>query len=153
MRLNNSWMKAGALTAALGVVLGAFGAETLGDYVANKYAGQTVQVLGRHVPAASKYMDDIRTAGIYQLIHALAIVSVGMLMMHRPRVMLKIAGWCFLVGVVCFSGSEYLRILAGQQWLGPIRMIGGLLLVGGWIAVVEGACPGDNPPLEDPSSE
>lgn len=148
MRLNNNWMKAGALTAALGVVLGAFASDALGGYVTEKYAGQALTVLGRSVPAASKYMDDLRTAAIYQLVHALAIVFVGLLMMHRPRVMLRIAGWCFLVGVVCFSGSEYLRVLADLQWLGPVRLIGGLLLVGGWIAVVEGACPGDNPKAE-----
>lgn len=152
MRLNNNWMKAGALTAAMGLVLGAFSGDALGSYLTEKYAGQTVLVLGDNVPTASKYMDDFQTAAIYQLIHALAIVCVGMLMMHRPRVMLRIAGWCFLVGVMCFSGSEYVRALTGHQWLSPIKLIGGLLLVGGWIAVVEGACPGDNPPL-DPEDE
>ncbi len=152
MRLNNNWMKAGALTAALGVVLGAFAPDALSGYVTEKYAGQTVLVLGQNIPVAPKYMDDFRMAAIYQLIHALAIVSVGMLMMHRPRVMLRIAGWCFLAGVVCFSGSEYLRVLADQQWVRPVRLIGGLLLIGGWIAVVEGACPGDNPQL-DPETE
>jgi uncharacterized membrane protein YgdD (TMEM256/DUF423 family) len=145
MRLNNNWMKAGALTAALGVVLGAFAPDALGGYVTETYAGQAVLVLGRSVSAASKYMDDFRAAAIYQLVHALAIVFVGLLMMHRPRMMLRVAGWCFLVGVVCFSGSEYLRVLADWQWLSPVRLIGGLLLVGGWVAVVEGACPGDNP--------
>ena len=139
-------MKAGALAAALGVVLGVFAPDSLSGYVAEKYAGQTV--LGQDVPLASKYMDDFRTAVMYQLIHALAIVSVGMVMMHRPRMMLRIAGWCFLSGVVCFSGGEYLRILADQQWLGSVSAIGGLLLIGGWIAFVEGACPGDNPPLD-----
>ncbi len=150
MWLNNNWIKAGALSGALGVVLGAFGADSLRDYVAEKYAGR--MVLGRDVPLAWEYMDDFRVAAIYQLIHSLAIVCVGMLMMHRPRLMLRVAAWCFLVGVVCFSGGEYIRILADQQWLSAVRMIGGLLLIGGWIAVVEGACPGDNPPL-DPKAE
>lgn len=152
MQLNNNWMKAGALTAALGVVLGAFAPDALGGYVTEKYTGQAAMVLGRSVPAASKYMDGFRTAAIYQLIHGLAIVFVGLLMMHRPRMMLRVAGWCFLIGVVCFSGSEYVRVLTGLQWLSPVRLIGGLLLVGGWIAVVEGACPGDNPRW-DPKAE
>ena len=152
MCLNNSWIKAGALTAALGLVLGAFGESVVSEYLTKKYAEQTVLVLGRNVPTASEYMGDFKEAAIFQLIHALAIVCVGMIMMHRPRVMLRVAGWCFLVGVVCYSGSEYLRVLTDQQWLTSIKLAGGLLLIGGWIAVVEGACPGDNP-TQKPESE
>ena len=41
MRLNNNWIKVGALVAALGVVLGAFAAHGLDGMLTEKYAGQT----------------------------------------------------------------------------------------------------------------
>ena len=147
MRLNNNWIKVGALVAALGVVLGAFAAHGLDGFLTNKYAGETKVVLGENVPAAHKYLGDFKTAAYYQLTHALAIVMVGMQMAHRPRKMLRVAAWCFLLGVVFFSGSLYLLVLTGETKFGAITPIGGLLLIGGWIALVEGACPGDNPPL------
>ena len=70
-------------------------------------------------------------------------------MAHRPRKMLRVAAWCFLLGIVFFSGSLYLLVLTGITKFGAITPIGGLLLIGGWIALVEGACPGDNPPPLD----
>ena len=148
MRLNNNWIKVGALVAALGVVLGAFAAHGLDGMLTEKYAGQTKIVLGEKISTAYKYLGDFKTAAHYQLIHALAIVMVGMQMAHRPRKMLRVAAWCFLLGIVFFSGSLYLLVLTGITKFGAITPIGGLLLIGGWIALVEGACPGDNPPLD-----
>ena len=148
MRLNNNWIKVGALVAALGVVLGAFAAHGLGGYLTTKYAGLSKEVLGEEVSAASKYLGDFKTAAHYQLIHALAIVAVGMQMAHRPRMMLRVAAWCFLLGVVLFSGSLYLLVLTGVSKLGAVTPFGGVLMIAGWIALVEGACPADNPKEE-----
>ena len=148
MHLNNNWIKVGALVAALGVVLGAFGAHGLDRLLTEKYAGETKVVMGQEITTAYKYLGDFKTAAHYQLIHALAIVLVGMQMAHRPRIMLKIAAWCFLLGVVLFSGSLYVLVLTDVTRLGAITPIGGILFVVGWIALVEGACPGDNPPRD-----
>ena len=150
MRLNNNWIKVGALVAALGVVLGAFGAYGLDAMLTNKYAGQTSVVLGEELSTAYKYLGDFKTAAYYQLLHALAIVLVGIQMAHRPRRMLTVAAWCFLLGIVFFSGSLYLLVLTGITSFGFVTPVGGLLLIGGWIAVVEGACPGDNHPGDNP---
>ena len=144
MQLNNNWIKVGALVAALGVVLGACAEQSLTGILADKYAGETTVVLGENMSTAHKYLDDFKTAAHYQLLHALAIVIVGMQMAHRPRRMLHIAAWFFLIGVVLFSGSLYLLVLTGVTRLSMITPIGVLLFVGGWIALVEGACPGDN---------
>ena len=148
MRLNNNWIKVGALTAALGVALGAFAAYGLDGLLTNSHAGQTEVVLGHQVSTAYKHLSVFRTAAHYQLIHALAIVIVGIQMAHRPRIMLRVAAWCFLLGIVFFSGSSYLQVLTGATGLDAAALVGGLLLIGGWIALVEGACPGDNPPLD-----
>lgn len=148
MRLNNNWIKVGALVAALGVVIAAFTTFGLNAMLTDKYAGQTQVVLGQKVSTAYQYMGDLKTAALIQLLHALAIVMVGIQMAHRPRKMLSLAAWCFLLGIVFFSGSSYLLVLTGITEFGTASLVGGLLLIGGWIAVVEGACPGDNPPLD-----
>ena len=148
MQLNNNWIKVGALVAALGVVLGAFGAHGLDALLTEKYAGQTKVVLGQELSTAYKYLGDFKTASYYQLLHGLAIVMVGIQMAHRPRMMLTVAAWCFLLGIVFFSGSLYLLVLTGVTQFGVVAPAGGLLLIGGWIALVEGACPGDNPPVD-----
>jgi len=41
MRLNNNWIKVGALVAALGVTLGAFAVYGLDGFLTNRHAGQT----------------------------------------------------------------------------------------------------------------
>jgi len=148
MRLNNNWIKVGALVAALGVTLGAFAVYGLDGFLTNRHAGQTEVVLGHRVSTAYQHLSDFKTAAHYQLIHALAIVIVGIQMAHRPRIMLRVAAWCFLLGIVFFSGSSYLQVLTGATGLDAAALVGGLLLIGGWIALVEGACPGDNPPLD-----
>jgi uncharacterized membrane protein YgdD (TMEM256/DUF423 family) len=57
--------------------------------------------------------------------HALALVLAGMLQADR-------AAWCFLAGVMLFSGSLYLLVLLDQRWLGAVTPVGGLLMVAGW---------------------
>jgi uncharacterized membrane protein YgdD (TMEM256/DUF423 family) len=44
----------------------------------------------------------------------------------------------FLAGTVCFSGSLYLLSLTGARWLGVITPLGGLLFLGGWLALAAG---------------
>jgi len=139
------WIKRGALLGALAVALGAFGAHGLGSYLVKKYAGETREVLGESVSAAGKSLADFKTAASYQLSHALVIVATGTLMTMRPRRGLTIAAWCFLLGTLIFSGSLYALVLSGVRWLGAITPIGGILLIIGWLALVEGACLGGKP--------
>jgi len=45
----------------------------------------------------------------------------------------RAAGWLFVAGTVCFSGSLYLLSLTGARWLGAVTPLGGLLFIaGGW---------------------
>ena len=46
-----------------------------------------------------------------------------------------VAGWCFLLGTVVFSGSLYAMTLGGPRWLGAITPIGGVLFLVGWAAL------------------
>jgi uncharacterized membrane protein YgdD (TMEM256/DUF423 family) len=97
----------------LGVALGAFGAHGL-----------------QGVLVKNNMVDVWKTASSYHLIHAVALLFLATL---RP---LPRAPW-FLIfsGVVIFSGSLYLLAVTDIRWLGAITPIGGLLLLGGWLAL------------------
>jgi uncharacterized membrane protein YgdD (TMEM256/DUF423 family) len=108
----------GAVLGALAVVLGAFGAHGLEDY------------LVEHDQSAN-----YETAVRYQMYHALALILVGMLADRRPVTALRVAGWCFLAGSVVFCGALYGIALVRMKQLGMVAPIGGALLIAGWVAV------------------
>jgi uncharacterized membrane protein YgdD (TMEM256/DUF423 family) len=53
----------------------------------------------------------------------------------------KVAAACFVAGMTLFSGSIYLLTLDPQRFrvLGPVTPIGGLFLIGGWVALAVGS--------------
>ncbi len=103
-----SWTIVGAVLGFVAVAAGAFGAHGLkGVLTPERF--ETFEVAVR-----------------YQMYHALAILAAGSL--GAPQ-----AAWCFLAGVVIFSGSLYLLVLTDARWLGAITPIGGLLFLAGWI--------------------
>lgn len=125
MNIENSWIKAGALVAAFAAALGAFDLQPLGETKVQPDA-------------------DFAKAIVYQMVHGLAIVAVGILMVLRPGRLLRISGYCFLVGTLLFSGSIYLMLLTGMTWLEYTQLLGVVVLVFAWFLLVEGACPGWN---------
>ena len=133
MPINNGWIKAGALLAALAVVLGGFDITTFIDL---KNDRQT-------------YERAFDVAICFQLVHALAIVAVGILLVLRPGRLLRASGWCFLLGTILYSGSIYLSVFTAISWIAPIKLIGVVTLVIAWILLVEGACPGWNRAKKD----
>jgi uncharacterized membrane protein YgdD (TMEM256/DUF423 family) len=108
----------GAVMGCLAVVLGAFGAHGLEDY------------LVEHNQAAN-----YETAVRYQMYHALALVLVGILAERRSTSTLRAAGWSFVAGVVVFCGALYGVALAQITQLGMAAPIGGILLIAGWAAL------------------
>ncbi len=122
-----NWLITGALLAALGVILGAFGAHGLKDAFDDPFLANLA------LPA---YETGVR----YHMYHAFAIIACGILgkVMGENRPM-KFSFYFFLAGIVLFSGSLYLlstRTLLGIEswkWLGPITPIGGLCFITGWI--------------------
>jgi uncharacterized membrane protein YgdD (TMEM256/DUF423 family) len=108
-----SWTFAGAVSGLLAVGLGAFGAHGL-----KKVA--TAEALGWW-----------QTAAHYHLVHAVALVLVGVLAAERAGA--GRAGWAFLAGTVLFSGSLYAMALGAPRGLGAITPIGGLAFMLGWL--------------------
>jgi uncharacterized membrane protein YgdD (TMEM256/DUF423 family) len=105
---------AGAL-GFLGVALGAFGAHGLRERL------------------APGMLEVYKTGVLYHLIHAVALLAVGLgaERLARPRAV----GTLWVAGVVIFSGSLYALAITGIGMLGAITPIGGLLLMAGWVTL------------------
>ena len=128
-----SWIRIGAVAGALAVICGAFGAHGLAP---------SETELEAMAPSARKdvlrRLDRFETAARYHLIHSLAIVAVGTVVLatgSRPSLALSLSGWAFLLGVAIFSGTLYGIGLGGPKWLGAITPIGGVSLIVGWSAL------------------
>jgi uncharacterized membrane protein YgdD (TMEM256/DUF423 family) len=119
----NLFLAVGALFGATGVALGAFGAHALSSRLSESSLGVW------------------ETAVNYQLVHALALLAVGVLVREPGTInpAFAVAGWGFVVGVVLFSGSLYGLALGGPRWFGPITPLGGVAFIVGWVALLVGA--------------
>jgi len=112
----------GALAAALGVALGAFGAHAL------------------KARLSADMLAVWQTAVQYHLWHALGLVAIGLLAQHLPAsVPVRIGGWLMLAGIVLFSGSLYALALSGTRWLGAVTPFGGACFIVAWLAVAYAA--------------
>lgn len=117
---------AGAISAAIAVAAGAFGAHALRARV------------------DARALEVWETAARYQMYHALALFVVAWLA-ERPgdSIPLRVAGWAFVAGTVLFSGSLYLLPVTGTTWFGAVTPLGGVAFLLGWgaVAVAAGRVP------------
>ncbi len=110
------FLVAGALSAAVAVMLGAFGAHAL---------------RGR-LPA--DLLAIYQTASQHHVYHALGLLAVGLLALHVPTSSaLRWSGWLMLLGTALFSGSLYALAITGQRWLGAITPLGGTAWIAAWL--------------------
>ncbi len=83
-----------------------------------------------------------KTGVQYQAWHSLALLACGILLQlatksslgFAPQVKkgLMFASFCFIIGILCFSGSLYGLALTGIKWFGPVTPFGGLMFMLGW---------------------
>lgn len=84
-------------------------------------------------------LQTFETAARYQMYHSIALMSVALFSDKIKNKLLPKAGYCFMIGIVLFSGSLYLLSTASLfgiskvNWLGPITPIGGLFFIAGWL--------------------
>lgn len=126
------WVAVGAILAAIGVSLGAFGAHGLPGFLEQRgYAGDDL----------TRRLEIFDTAIRYQMWHAIAIVVTGLALEMRAVAAWRFAAWAFLVGVIAFSGSLKILTFAGTQWnwLGMVAPVGGVGMIAGWVALAVGA--------------
>lgn len=125
--MGSIWFAVGAIAGALGVAAGAFGAHGLKGMV------------------SSEHLAIFETGARYHLLHAVALLATGWAAERWPGAWPNAAGWCFVAGIVVFSGSLYALTLTGQRWLGAITPVGGVAFIAGWIALAVAALKGAKP--------
>jgi uncharacterized membrane protein YgdD (TMEM256/DUF423 family) len=77
-----------------------------------------------------------QTAVQYHAWHALGLLAVGLLLLHKPDgAALAVAAWLFVAGIALFSGSLYALALTGARGLGAVTPFGGAAFLGGWVAL------------------
>lgn len=75
------------------------------------------------------------TAHHYQVIHTLSLLGVLIAYrLHLSRALLFSLVF-FMLGIVLFSGSLYLKVLGDMTLIGKVTPIGGLLLATGWFSL------------------
>ncbi len=110
----------GALLGGSGVMAGAFASHTL------------------RARLAASSLATFETAARYQLVHALALLAVGLLwylgdgLNETVQTSLGWSGIALIVGVILFSGSLYGLSLGAFRSLGWVTPLGGLSLILGW---------------------
>jgi uncharacterized membrane protein YgdD (TMEM256/DUF423 family) len=108
----SNWTAVAAVSLALAVALGAFGAHGLRGRI-DDYS-----------------MGVYERAVLYHFVHALGLLVVSM-MPARPG--LNWVAWLLVAGIVLFSGSLYVLAITGVRALGAITPFGGVAFIAAWV--------------------
>ena len=112
--MDRTFLLIGALAGFTGVALGAFGAH------------------GLRARLSPDMLGVFETGVRYHLIHALAVLAVGLVLARGGGRLFVFAGWFFTSGIILFSGSLYILAITGITTLGAVTPIGGVLFLAGW---------------------
>jgi uncharacterized membrane protein YgdD (TMEM256/DUF423 family) len=115
---------AGGALGATGVAAGAFGAHALRSRL------------------APDMLAVFETAARYHLLHALALMGAAWVAQQWPGRWAGAAIVLLLGGILLFSGSLYLLAGTGERAFGAVTPVGGLALLGGWLALAVAAWRG-----------
>jgi uncharacterized membrane protein YgdD (TMEM256/DUF423 family) len=102
----NRIMVAAALSGALGVAAGAYGAHGAAD------------------PQAAQWLS---TGSLYQMVHAAAALALAS---RHPRIAALL-----LAGAALFALTLYAMALGAPRWLGAVTPLGGVMMIAGWLAL------------------
>ena len=72
-----------------------------------------------------------QTGVLYHLVHAVVLLVIS-----RWNPVPRLAFWLIFGGIIVFSGSLYLLALTDIRWIGAITPLGGLGMLGGWLALM-----------------
>lgn len=116
--MERRYLLAAGVNGVLGVAMGAWAAHGL----------------QATLPASA--IEWIKTGASYQLWHAAALLGLAAIAAQRPTRLLGVAGLGFGAGALVFASALYLYALAGLGWAAALAPVGGLLMIGGWMAVI-----------------
>jgi len=116
--MKSSFLFLGAISALIGVGMGAFGAH------------------GLKAILSPEMLIVYQTGVTYQMWHALGLMGIALMRQQVPESNLLIwAGWLMFIGILLFSGSLYLLVLLDLKWLGMITPLGGVSFILAWLLI------------------
>lgn len=121
-RFTKNTLLIGSILMGIAVVLGAFGAHALAEKM------------------DAQQLTSYRTGVLYQFIHSLSILILGVLSIYLKDYSLRWPVILIGLGILFFSGSIYLLATAHltgipKGFLGPVTPLGGILFISGWISL------------------
>jgi uncharacterized membrane protein YgdD (TMEM256/DUF423 family) len=117
----------GAVAGFLAAAMGALGVHALKPRV-------TPELLGM-----------FETAVRYQMFHALALLAAAWGWARWRHRAIGAGGVLFIIGMVLFSATIYLRVLAHADWATVLAPLGGMANLTGWLCLAVGAWRGGRP--------
>ena len=119
------WLLIGSIAGFFGVAGGAFGAHALKARI------------------SEAMLANFETGTRYLLVHAVALVVVGVLARREGPASLTPVGVFFSVGMAIFTGTLWTMALTNMRWLGAVTPIGGTSLIIGWLLLARAAARGE----------
>jgi uncharacterized membrane protein YgdD (TMEM256/DUF423 family) len=116
--MQSCFLLLGAISALIGVGMGAFGAH------------------GLKAVLSPELLTVYQTGVTYQMWHALGLIGIAFMRQQVPQSRLLLwAGWLMFIGILIFSGSLYLLALLNLKWLGMITPLGGVNFIIAWLLI------------------
>ena len=121
--MNKRIIISAAIFGMLAVVFGAFGAHSL-----------------KKILTADE-MEIWHTAVQYHFYHTFALLFLSTFARFKNNI-INFSSYCFVAGIILFSGSLYLMALKNVfhwdsvSFLGPITPVGGLFFILGWLSLL-----------------
>ncbi len=107
-----------AVSAVIGVGMGAFGAH------------------GLKAVLSPELLAVYQTGVSYQIWHALGLMGIAIMGQQFPESkLLAWAGSLMFIGIVLFSGSLYVLAILDLKWLGMITPVGGVCFIMAWVLI------------------
>jgi uncharacterized membrane protein YgdD (TMEM256/DUF423 family) len=119
--MHKGFLRTAIVLGALAVVLGAFGAHTLKQFL------------------SEKDLSPFETGVRYQFYHVFALLATTILYERMPSRWLRYSGNSFITGIILFSGSLYILTAmkatdtVGLKGIGILTPIGGVFFIIGWV--------------------
>jgi uncharacterized membrane protein YgdD (TMEM256/DUF423 family) len=125
--MTSTFLIIAGFSGAIAVITGALGAHYLKDFLSDQ--------------SLASYETAVR----YHFYHTIMLALTSILKTNFYSRYFRIACYCFIAGIVLFSGSIYLLStkdftnLNSIGFLGPVTPLGGLFFIAGWILFSIGA--------------
>ncbi len=116
--MKQQFLPIGAFLGFISVALGAFGSHAFKKQL------------------SVEMFDIYQTATHYLMIHALLLLLIGLLGTVYKHCSVTLSGRLIIGGSILFSGSLYFYAFTGYKNIAMITPIGGVMLLGGWFALI-----------------